>query len=154
MGLTKNQISVQEGLQKYDGPARDAVRKTLPLVWSDIKFLGEHPDKFSADLIAYAENGKPMAYVEVECSTIWKTHDFPFKKLNYLEERKGRYLYERPYTDLEFVFVMFNKDFTKMAVVNRRNILESPVEEMVSSWKGKEKFRRIDLDRVCFCDVL
>lgn len=153
MGLVKNEISIQEGLDRYDRIDRNITVKLLPQLFKGVHTVIEHPNKYSVDLISYNKHGNPIAYIEVETSTIWKSHQFPWKKLHFLEERKGRYLYKKPYTDLEFVFIMYNADKTSCMMVTRELILKSPIEEKVSTWKGRESFRVIDKNKALYVNL-
>lgn len=144
MSLKKSDITIKEGLKQFDEPSRHWAKIVIPKIYENIDCVLDHPNEYSIDLIAYDKNGTPVSYIEVEASHSWKTTKFVWKKLSFLEERKGRYLYESKYQDLDMLFVMFNKDFTSFAVTDRKSILKSPVEIHERTWKGKEKFRMID----------
>jgi len=143
VSLKREDITVQEGLKIFDAPGRELAKKVLPNVLSEIEEVRDHPNEYSIDLIGFSKEGESVAYIEVEASHSWKTGLFPWKKLSYLEERKGRYLYEARYQDLNMYFVMFNRDFSAFALTDRKSILESPVETHTRTWKGEEKFRMI-----------
>lgn len=144
MSLTKEDITIKEGLERFDVPARELAKKVVPKISNSIVEVLDHPNQYSIDLIGYDKEGNGVAYIEVEASHSWKTLHFPWRKLSYLEERKGRYLYEKRYFDLDMYFIMFNNDFTAFAITDRQTILNSPVESHSRTWKGMEKFRMIE----------
>jgi hypothetical protein len=146
MSLHRSDITIEEGLKVFDEPAKRLAKLMIPKIIDSIVEVQEHPNKYSIDLIGYQSEDSPVAYIEVETSHSWKTVNFPWKRLSYLEERKGRYLYKDEYLNLNMYFVMFNKDFTSFAITDRNSILKSPVESHVRTWRGKEpeKFRMID----------
>jgi hypothetical protein len=146
MSLHRSDITIEEGLKIFDEPSKKMAKLVVPKVSNTIVDVKEHPNKFSIDLIGYDKNENPIAYIEVEASHSWKTIQFPWRKLSYLEERKGRYLYEKQYFDLDMYFIMFNNDFTSFAITDRDSILKSPIESHQRTWKGNkpEKFRMIE----------
>lgn len=143
MSLKQSELTLENGLKLYDEPARKLAKMVVPKVSEIITHVDDHPNQYSIDLIGYDVNNNPIAYIEVECSHSWNQDNFPWPRLSYLEERKGRYLYNKEYQDLDMYFVMFNKAFTSFAITKREYILSSPVRTSNRSWKGLEKFRMI-----------
>jgi hypothetical protein len=143
MSLRKTELTIEEGLERFDTPARRLAKLVGAVVIPNVVKIQDHSNEYSIDLIGYDASGAPLTYLEVECSTAWKTEHFPWPRLSYLEERKGRYLYQEEYQDLDMYFMMFNHNFTSFALTNRRNILGAPIETDRRQWKGKEKFRMI-----------
>jgi len=143
MSLHRSELKIQEGLQRFDVPARKLAKEVVPKVCNFINHVDEHPNKYSIDMIGYGHQNDAVCYIEVEVSHSWNQTNFPWPCLSYLEERKGRYLYDSEYIDLDMYFVMFNRNFTSFAITDRQSILKSPIRQDNRSWKGIEKFRMI-----------
>lgn len=140
----RSDFTVEEGLKLYDDPARKLAKIVVPKVCKNITVVKDNPNQYGVDLIGYDDKGNKVAYIEVECSHTWGTRlKFPFEVLHFLQERKGKYLTEKQFLDLDFYFVMFNENFTSFAITDRENILNSPIKLKRFSWNGYEKVRCI-----------
>jgi hypothetical protein len=92
---------------KYDGPAKEAMRVHLELAGHRVTVP---PENYGADL--YSEFGSRRLYHEVEVSTVWETGDHPFS-LGSIPERKIRLVHKH---GLDLFFWMLRSDFKRALV--------------------------------------
>ena len=94
----KHKAFDQHLFEKYDIPARDAIKKVLG------NFVIDNPDQYKQDLIICDETYK-YKYIELQVCSNWIGETYPYDKV-YVYERKGFY-------GEDTLFITLNKTLSK-----------------------------------------
>jgi hypothetical protein len=135
-----------EWAKNEDRIGRQTCIDNIPKFINEIEYVEEHPNKYDIDLIAYDNEDNIFTYIEAEHSNSWKTLTFPYKRMN-VPIRKKKFFEKYPNS----LYVMVNKPATSIAVIEGKDILDSPVREVSNKYnKSGEYFFSVNLSNIEF----
>ena len=76
--------------------------------------------KTDVDLFVEDEQGVKF-YVEVEVKTLWKSAEFPYETIQFLERKEKYAKLDKP-----TIFMMFNEDLSNYLTVLSKDLIKSP----------------------------
>lgn len=107
-----------------------------------------NPKRYGVDLIVSQKNTDKF-YCEVEVKRPWKGPIFVFPTIQVLFKKKKHFTLDKP-----SMLMMFNDEMTHALLLNDKDILESPVEEIPNRYNRNEEFFYIvDIKKATFVEV-
>lgn len=105
-----------------DAKAKQVISEFILRHNNEVSHVEINSDKYGVDLLLY-DDSHLVGYAECEVKRVWNTEVFPWTSVQ-VPERKQKFAHV---LSLPVQFYVLNVDYTKVIVISKRSLLQSPL---------------------------